>query len=145
VAAAAACRGDKEARGSCDLGPYQDIKIIGNRGHRVSRYGVRAVRRGGLQVTGMQEGPGGAVEVWAVTDWSGAAACPDCEPVSSKMHETVLGQSRDVRRAGDQVDLYWVKARRKCVNAQCPRGTVTEWVPQVPPQCTITRGRGWRG
>ena len=31
------------------------------------------------------------------------------------------------------------EARRKCVNRECPRGTFTEWVPQVPPRCTITR------
>jgi len=93
----------------------------------------------GLQVTDVQAGPGGAVEVWAVTDWPGAAACPDCGTVSSKVHERVLARPRDVHRAGDLVDLCWVKARRKCVNRECPRGTFTEWVPQVPPRCTITR------
>ena len=35
----------------------------------------------GLQVTDVQAGPGGAVEVWAVMDWPGAAACPDCGTV----------------------------------------------------------------
>jgi transposase len=93
----------------------------------------------GLQVTDVQAGPGGAVEVWAVTDWPGAAACPDCGTVSSKVHERVLARPRDVHRAGDLVDLCWVKARCKCVNRECPRGTFTEWVPQVPPRCTITR------
>ena len=29
----------------------------------------------GLQITGVQAGPGGALEVWAVTDYPAAAAC----------------------------------------------------------------------
>ena len=32
----------------------------------------------GLRVTDAEAGPGGVVEVWAVTDYGGAAACPDC-------------------------------------------------------------------
>ena len=54
------------------------------------------------------------------------------------MHETVLARPRDVRRAGDPVDLRWVKVRRKCGNQECPRKTFTESVPQVPPRCRIT-------
>lgn len=32
----------------------------------------------GLQVTDVEAGPGGGIEVWAVTDWQAARACPDC-------------------------------------------------------------------
>jgi transposase len=92
----------------------------------------------GLQVTDVQAGPDGALEVWAVTDYPAAAACPDCGIVSGKVHETVLARPRDVRRAGDVVDLWWVKVRRKCGNRGCPRKTFTEWVPQLPPRCRIT-------
>lgn len=92
----------------------------------------------GLQVTDVQAGPGGALEVWAVTDYPAAAACPDCGIISGKVHETVLARPRDVRRAGDVVDLWWVKVRRKCGNQGCPRKTFTEWVPQLPPRCRIT-------
>src|ERR1019366_10219218 len=67
-----------------------------------------------------------------------AKACPECGTVSDRVHETVLARPKDVRRAGDAVDLRWVKLRRKCGNAQCPRKTFTEWVPQVPPRCRIT-------
>jgi len=86
----------------------------------------------GLQVTDVQAGPDGALEVWAVTDYPAAAACPDCGIVSGKVHETVLARPRDVRRAGDVVDMWWVKVRRKCGNQGCPRKTFTEWVPQLP-------------
>jgi transposase len=92
----------------------------------------------GLRVTDVQAGPGGALEVWAVTDYPAAAACPGCGTVSARVHERVLARPRDVRRAADPVDLRWVKARRKCGNDECPRKTFTEWVPQLPPRCRVT-------
>ena len=49
-----------------------------------------------------------------------------------------MTRPRDVRRAGDVVDLRWVKLRRKCDNQRCPRKTFTEWVPALPPRCRIT-------
>jgi transposase len=92
----------------------------------------------GLQVTDADEGADGTVEVWAVTDYPAAAACPGCGTVSGRVHETVVTRPRDVRRAVDAVDLWWVKVRRKCENQQCPRKTFTEWVPPLPPRCRIT-------
>ena len=87
----------------------------------------------GLQVAGVEAAPDGGIEVWAVTAWEAARACPDCGTVSDRVHETVVTRPRDVRRAGDAVDLRWVKVRRKCGNQQCPRKTFTEWVPALPP------------
>jgi len=92
----------------------------------------------GLQVTDADEGADGTVEVWAVTDYPAAAACPGCRMVSGRVHETVVTRPREVRRAGDVVDLRWVKVRRKCENQQCPRKTFTEWAPTLPPRCRIT-------
>jgi len=92
----------------------------------------------GLRVTDAQARPGGVLEVWAVTDYPAAAACPECCTVSHRVHETVLARPRDVRRAADPMDLRWVKVRRKCGNGECPRKTFTEWVPQVPPRCRLT-------
>jgi transposase len=92
----------------------------------------------GLQVADVQAGPGGAVEVWAVTDWPASAACPGCGTVSRSPHETVMTRPRDVRRAGDPVDLRWVKRRWKCAAESCGRKTFTEWLPAVPPRCRIT-------
>jgi transposase len=92
----------------------------------------------GMQVTDVHAGPDGAVEVWAVTDYPAAAGCPGCGTVSHRAHETVVARPRDVRRAGDVVDLRWVKVRWKCDQQACDRRTFTEWVPQVPPRCRIT-------
>jgi transposase len=92
----------------------------------------------GLRVTDAQAGPGGALEVWAVTDWAPAAACPGCGALSDRPHETVLARPRDVRRGGDRVDLRWVKRRWKCPDEDCERKTFTEYLPQLPPRCRIT-------
>jgi transposase len=92
----------------------------------------------GLQITDVQAGPGGVLEVWAVTGYPAATACPDCGVISGRVHETVLARPRDVRRGADPVDVRWVKFRRKCGNPKCPRKTFTEWVPAVPPRCRIT-------
>ena len=84
-------RGNRGARGSYDLGSYQDIKIITEIAGIVFQdtasalFGVE-----GLQVTDVQAGPDGVLEVWAVTDSSAAAACPDCGTVSSRAHELVV-------------------------------------------------------
>ena len=92
----------------------------------------------GLQVTDVQAGPDGTLEVWAVTDYPAAAACPDCGTVSARRHDTVLARPRDVRRGGDRVAVRWVKCRWKCDEEACGRKTFTEWLPQVPPRCRIT-------
>jgi transposase len=92
----------------------------------------------GLRVTGVEAGPDGGVEVWAVTDCEAAGVCPQCGVVSDRVHERVVTRPRDVRRAGGVVDLRWVKYRRKCGNGECPRKTFTEWVPALPPRCRIT-------
>jgi len=92
----------------------------------------------GLQVTGVEAAPDGGIEVWVATDCAAARTCPECGTVSDRVHETVVTRPRDVRRAGDAVDLRWVKLRRKCANGECPRKTFTEWVPDLPPRCRIT-------
>ena len=92
----------------------------------------------GLQVTDAQALPDGTLEVWAVTDYPAAAACPDCGTVSARRHDTVLARPRDVRRAGGRVRACWVKRRWKCLDERCARKTFTESLPQVPPRCRLT-------
>ena len=92
----------------------------------------------GLQVIDAEPGPDGTLEVWAVTDYPAAAACPDCGMVSARRHDTVLARPRDVRRAGDRVAVWWIKRRRKCDEPSCGRKTFTDWLPQVPPRCRLT-------
>ena len=94
----------------------------------------------GLRVTDAEDGPGGVVEVWAVTDYEGAPACPDCGTESSRVHDLVVTCPADVRRAGDPVALNWVKRRLKCGNADCPRKTFTERARPCRPGTGSRRG-----
>ena len=56
------------------------------------------------------------------------------------VHETVLARPRDVRRGRRPgARCAWVKRRWKCDEPGCARKTFTEWVPQVPPRCRLTR------
>jgi transposase len=57
--------------------------------------------------------------------------------VPSRVHEVTVTCPADVRRAGGPVALYWVKRRLKCVNAGCPRKTLTARVPSVPPGARV--------
>ena len=132
----AACRRDAGARGFYDLGPYHRIRDHQEAAGIVFQdtasvlFGVE-----GLQVTDAQALPDGTLEVWAVTDYPAAAACPDCGTVSARRHDTVLARPRDVRRGDDPVAVWWVKCRWKCEAPGCDRKTFTERVPQVPPRC----------
>src|SRR5262249_27105505 len=133
-----ACRRDTGARGPYDLGPYHRIRDQKAAGIMFQDTASLLFGVAGLQVTDADEGADGTLEVWAVTDYPAAAACPDCSAISGRVHETALTRTQDVRRGDDAVDLHWVKVRRKCENQQCPRKTFTEWAPQVPPRCRIT-------
>lgn len=121
-AASWACRHVLGARGACDLGScdrlqdHQEAAGIVFEDTASALFGVE-----GLRVTDVQAGSDGALEVWAVTDYPAAAACPECGTVSDRVHETVLTRPRDVRRAADRVDLHWVKVRRKCGNQENAR------------------------
>jgi transposase len=91
----------------------------------------------GVTVTAAEEGPDGRLSVWARI--SRPAACPRCGTVSERVHDRVVTRPRDVRHGSRGVDLFLEKRRLACGNGDCPQGTFTEWVPQVPPRCRITR------
>ena len=99
-----------------------------------ARFGVE-----GLRVTDAQAGPGGAVEVWAVTDWPGRGGVPglrgDLGPAARDGGDPAAGRAAGL---ADPVDLRWVKRRWKCAQECCERKTFTERLPQVPPRCRIT-------
>jgi len=91
----------------------------------------------GVTVTAAEEGEGGRLLVWARV--SCPAACPRCGTVSERVHDRVVTRPRDVRYGSRKVDLFLEKRRLACGNGDCPQGTFTEWAPQVPPRCRITR------
>jgi len=91
----------------------------------------------GVTVTGAEEDASGRLAVWARI--SRPAACPRCGAVSERVHEYVTTRPRDVRHGSREIGLFLEKRRLVCGNGDCPRGTFTEWAPQVPPRCRITR------
>jgi transposase len=91
----------------------------------------------GVRVTEAERGAGGRLEVHAQI--TAPAACPRCGTFSDRVHEVVVTRPRDVRASGQVIDLFLAKRRLQCPEPGCPRGTFTEWVPQLPPRCTITR------
>jgi transposase len=100
----------------------------------------------GLQVVEAETEADGTLTVWVVTDYPGAAVCPDCGTRSGRVHEHVLTRPRDLRRGLDRVRVAWCKRRWKCGNGGCARGTFTEALPAVPPRCRLTgRLRGLLG
>ena len=91
----------------------------------------------GVTVTEAGCGDDGRLAVWARITLP--AVCPGCGTVSERVHQYVTTRPRDVRACGQDVELCLVKRRMRCAEAACPRRTFTEWAPQVPPRCAITR------
>jgi transposase len=91
----------------------------------------------GVTVTEVEEEQDGQFSVWARI--TGPAACPGCDVVSERVHEWTMTRPLDVRSGGRSICLCLVKRRLECETQDCPRGTFTEWVPQVPARCKITR------
>ena len=91
----------------------------------------------GVEVTEAERGADGRLTVWARITLP--AVCPGCGTVSEKVHQYVTVTPRDVRACGQDTDFFLVKRRMECAGKDCPAGTFTESVPQLPPRCTITR------
>jgi transposase len=91
----------------------------------------------GVEVTDAEREADGRLTVWARVALP--AACPECGTVSESVHQYVTTRPRDVRACGQDTDFCLVKRRMECAEQGCPRKTFTEWVPQVPPRCAITR------
>ncbi|HEY6789976.1 MAG TPA: ISL3 family transposase [Trebonia sp.] len=91
----------------------------------------------GVTVTEVEEEGDGRLSVWARV--AGPAACPACAVISERVHEWVVTRPRDVRSGSREIGIFLVKRRLECAEAGCPQGTFTEWAPQVPPRCAITR------
>jgi transposase len=88
----------------------------------------------------VEAAPDGGIEVWAITDREAAAACPDCGTVSDRVHEMVVTRPRDVRRAGDAVDLRGVKystGASAATSSARARRSPSGCRPR-PPRCRIT-------
>ena len=91
----------------------------------------------GVMVTEAEREADGRLSVWAKV--TAPASCPACGTVSEKVHQYVVTAPRDVRICGEDADFFLVRRRMQCLVSGCSTGTFTEWVPQLPPRCSITR------
>jgi len=91
----------------------------------------------GVEVTEAEREADGRLTVWGRITLH--AVCPGCGTVSEKVHQYVTVTPRDLRACGQDTDFCLVKRRMECARESCPRRTFTQWAPQVPPRCTITR------
>ena len=60
------------------------------------------------------------------------SACPSCDQASTHVHSYYTRSPQDLPISGRRVQLVlWVR-RFRCLNAQCPRQTFAERLPQLP-------------
>ncbi|WP_223199550.1 ISL3 family transposase [Solihabitans fulvus] len=70
--------------------------------------------------------------VQVVTDDPDAARCPSCQVCSTSGKDWVLTRPRDLPCGGEFLVVQWRKRRWRCRTEDCPRGSFTEQVAQVP-------------
>ena len=70
--------------------------------------------------------------VQLVTDDPEAARCPVCGSLSTSGKDWVLTRPRDLPCGGEFAVVQWRKRRWRCRTQDCPRGSFTEQVGQVP-------------
>jgi transposase len=92
----------------------------------------------GLAVERVALTPLGIRVVQLVTADPEAVRCPDCRELSTSGKEWVLTRPRDLPVGGGQVLLQWRKRRWRCRTTDCPRGSFTEQVPEVPARARTT-------
>jgi len=101
----------------------------------------------GLAVTGVEDGHGegehegadgcGPVVCLETAD-ARARACPLCGVDAVRVKEWVTTRPRDLSVGGRAITLRWRKRRWICDQVDCPRGTFTEQVEQVPSRARLT-------
>jgi transposase len=96
----------------------------------------------GLAVTRVEDGhdggDGGGPVVYLATTEVGARVCPLCGVEAVRVKEWVTTRPRDLPVGGRVITLRWRKRRWICDQVDCPRGTFTERVEQVPARARIT-------
>lgn len=100
----------------------------------------------GLFVVGVEADADGGRVVHVVTDEGVPPACPKCGVVSTARRGRVRTHPRDVPYGDAPVRLVWHKARWRCRESACPRGSFTESLPGIPARSRLTaRLRGELG
>jgi len=61
-----------------------------------------------------------------------ASICPSCHQVSTHIHSYYTRSPQDLPISGQRVQLVLRVRRFRCLNAQCPRKTFAERLPELP-------------
>jgi len=61
-----------------------------------------------------------------------ASICPSCHQVSTHIHSYDTRSPQDLPISGQRVQLVLRVRRFRCLNAQCPRKTFAERLPELP-------------
>lgn len=92
----------------------------------------------GVAVSRVERRDDGVRLVHVVTAGDLAGVCPGCGVVSTSLKEAILTRPRDIPYGTDGLELVWHKHRWRCRTDDCPRGTFTESLPEVPPRRRTT-------
>ena len=82
--------------------------------------------------------PGGVREVHVSTADPCAAGCPSCGEVSTSPKQWVTTRPRDLPYGETPVVVVWRKRRWRCQVVECPAGSFTEQIVEVPARARVT-------
>jgi len=80
----------------------------------------------------------GSREVHVLTADPCAAGCPECGEVSSSPKQWVSTRPRDLPYGDAAIAVVWRKRRWRCRAVECPLGSFTESIPEVPARARVT-------
>jgi transposase len=86
----------------------------------------------GVSVERVEQTGDGTRIVHVVTADRSASACPECGVFSTSVKQNTITKPRDLPYGEQPLVLRWHKRRWRCVERECPRGSFTETLPQVP-------------
>lgn len=90
----------------------------------------------GVRVVEVDTEPDDSVTVYVQT--AVTVVCPGCATPAARIKERVTGRIRDVPYGGRRVRVVWWKQRWSCLNEDCPRGSFTESVTDLPTRSRVT-------
>jgi transposase len=93
----------------------------------------------GVSVIKVKDDGSGGSTVYVVTAEDSARACPSCGVVATRLKDYRTTRPRHVPCGGRPVSIRWRKARWRCTEPACPRGSFTEAIGQVPARMRTTR------
>ncbi len=81
----------------------------------------------------------GPVQVKIIIEMrSGAAPCPACGVISTRVKDRPLRRIKDLPASGQSVELWWRKRRLACLEALCPRRSFTQVSRAIRPRARLT-------